>query len=248
MQLISISEATDRGALQWCAVRVALCLVFLLALPLQAEPLQGEAELGLVSISGNSDARSLNAKLDISRGAGQWQQQVKFSLLHHVSSGRTTAEKYTAELQFDRGMDERQSLYWVASYEDDRFSGFAYQATSGLGYGYQWLNSEHQELKVEIGAGYRVNAPLSADKLHNITLRVAERYRRDLSETAELKQYLSVENGGGNTIVKWGVSLRSSLVGALALKMGVDVKYSTEVPPGIDRSDTESYATLSYRF
>ena len=213
-----------------------------------AEPIKGEAELGLVNTSGNSETQTLNAKLNLTKETEQWAHKANLAALSNSSDDTTTAEKYSLALQSDRKLDERSFLYVIGTYEDDRFSGFDYQATFGLGYGYKIIDNDERTLTLEAGPGYRVNAVENGDDEKEVTLRLAETYVWQFSETAEFNQYLIVEGGDDNTISKFGASVKSALTGTLALRLGVDIKHTDKVPAGRDDTDTETYATVTYSF
>lgn len=213
-----------------------------------AEPIKGEAELGYVSTDGNSETQTLNAKLKLTKETEQWAHQANLAALSNSSDDSTTAEKYTAALQSDRKLDERSFLYVLGTYEDDRFSGFDYQATVGVGYGYKVIDNDERKLTLEAGPGYRINAVTGGDDEKEVTLRLAEIYEWKFSDTAQFDQYLIVETGGDNTITKVGASVKSALTGSLALKVGVDFKITDKVPAGRDDTDTETYATVTYSF
>jgi putative salt-induced outer membrane protein len=224
-----------------------------------AEPVKGEAELGFVNTNGNSETQTVNAKLKLTKDTEKWAHQANLAALSNSNSESTTAEKYTAAFQSDRKLDERSFLYGLATYEDDRFSGFKYQATVGAGYGYKVINNDERTLTLEIGPGYRVNSVddvvdanglviIPGDEESEVTLRLGEIYVWKFSETAEFNQYLTVEGGEDNTITNLGVSVKSALTGALALKLGIDMKMTDKVPSGRDDTDTETYATVTYSF
>ena len=136
----------------------------------------------------------------------------------------------------------------LGSYEDDRFSGFDYQASLGVGYGYKLIAEEGRELSVEIGTGYRVNALEDGGDEKGVTLRLGEKFSCKLSDTSDLEQYLTVEGGDENTISRFGLSVKAQLVSKLSLKVGTSIKYTEEVPDGNDHTDTETSATVVYSF
>ncbi|MGB5325493.1 MAG: DUF481 domain-containing protein [Pseudomonadales bacterium] len=231
-----------------------------------AEPIKGEAELGLVATSGNSTTENLNSKLKLTTATTNWQHEANLGALGSSNEDRdtgidkTTAEKYFVNYKADRKLDDRSYLYGLTTWEDDRFSGFEYQTTAGVGYGYKVIAEEDKTLAFEIGPGYRYNAIDTSPLLNEpdedeATLRLGEKYDWKFSESAELNQYLTVEGGEDNTISRFGVALKSALTGALALRVGIDVKH-TENPPikniatgeEFDDIDTETYATIGYSF
>ncbi len=235
-------------------VRVLMMLAILLSTQAFAEPLTGEAELGFVQTGGNTETTNINAKLGLVKEDRNWKYQANFAALGASSEDPdtgeedTTAEKYTADLKADRKLDERSFLYALSTYEDDRFSGFDYQATAGVGYGYKVIAEDDRTLTFEVGPGYRYNAVQNEEDEDEVTLRLAESFEWKFSETAGLKQYIISEGGEDNTITKAGIAVKSTLTGALALKVGIDAKYTDEVPAGNDHTDTETYANIVYKF
>lgn len=225
-----------------------LCVSFVTCAVSVAEPILGEAELGFVSTDGNSDTQTINAKLKLTTENQGWAHQANLTAFNNASGGATTAEKYTFAVQSDRKLDERSSLYMIATHEEDHFSGFDYQSTVGVGYGYKMIDDDERSLTLEAGPGYRMNAVTDGDKQNEITLRLAEIYSWKFSDTAELNQHLTIEGGDENTISNLGASIKSSLTGSLALKVGFDIKHTDKVPANRDDTDTETYATVTYSF
>lgn len=220
-----------------------------------AEPLTGEAELGYVQTTGNSETSNINAKLKLVKENEKWTHEANLSALgssnedQDTGEDETTAEKYRASIQSDRKLDDRSFLYALSTYEKDRFGAFDYEATAGVGYGYKVVAEEDMKLQFEIGPGYRFNAGKEGAKdQEEATLRLAEKFDWKFSETAELNQFVVAEGGDDNTITTAGISVKSALTGSLALKVGVNYKYTDEVPAGTDHADTETYANIAYNF
>ena len=117
----------------------------------------GTVGAGLVMTGGNTETETGNALFDVTRTIGAWSHNFTTSALWTSDSQRTTAEKYFLSLQSNRDLSERSYLFGYASYDDDRFSSFDYQATAALGYGYQVIDKEAMHLKLEAGPGYRIS-------------------------------------------------------------------------------------------
>lgn len=222
--------------------------------PTMAEPVTGQAELGFVATTGNTETQLLNAKVKLFMETEDWLHTGKLTAYNSSNTDQTTgqdlttAEKYNGEVKSDRNIDDRQYIYGLGSYDKDRFSGFDYQATLGVGYGYKVISSDVTKLTLEAGPGYRINAIKNGAKENELTLRLAEAYMLKFSDTAQFDQYLTIESGDYNTIAKLGVSVQSALSEALALKVGIDMKYTDKVLPGLDDTDTETYASVLYSF
>jgi len=226
----------------------------LAAIQVNAEPIKGEAELGLVVTTGNSATENLNTKLKLTKVSGEWLHEANLGALSSSNEDQatgedeTTAEKYFINYKADRTLDEHSYLYGVTTYEDDRFSGFEYQATAGVGYGYKVIAEEDKTLSVELGPGYRINSIEGASNENEVTLRVGEKFSWQFSDNAELNQYLTVEGGEDNTISNLGVGIKSMLNGTLSLRVGIDLKHTENPVVDKDDIDTETYATIGYSF
>lgn len=194
-----------------------------------AEPLKGEAELGFVNTSGNSETQIINTKLGLSDETESWLHKANFGFLRSEADDEITTEKYNLSLQSDRKLDERSFFFVIGNYEKDEFSGFDYQASAGVGYGYHAILFDEHKLSFEIGPGYRVNAVEDGDIEKETTIRLGEFFSWKFSGTAEFNQFITVEGGDENTITKAGLSIKSALTGTLSLKVGIDAKHTDEV-------------------
>ena len=70
-------------------------------------------------------------------------------------NGDKDAERYTAEVQADRKLNEKSYLFGVYRYDADKFGAYDPSQSVTVGYGRQLMKSEKHELKGEIGVGYR---------------------------------------------------------------------------------------------
>lgn len=225
-------------------------LLVILSLPLfvQAASTSYEIEFGLLSTSGNSEGQTVNSQLSFLSDTTDWIYKGGISTLSSSSNKDTSAEKYSLDLQADKKLLDEKSFYVLLNSEDDRFSGFEHQTSDGLGYGKQLIGTDSHTLRFEIGPGYRINAFESQSDEKELTLRIGENYQWQMSKTATLSQYLKIEGGNDNTISRFGLNIKSQLLGDLALNIGIDAKYTEEVPSGVEHSDTETYARIAYRF
>ena len=132
--------------------------------------------------------------------------------------------------------------------EDDRFSGFDNQTSIGLGYGQQIVETSEHDFRLEVGPGYRMNRFETQSNEKDWTLRVGEYYQWEMSEKATFSQYLNIESGDKNTISRLGVNIKSQLISRVALNVGMDAKYTEQVPLGKDHLDIETYARIAYEF
>ena len=205
-------------------------------------------EFGLLSTSGNSEGQTINSQLTFLKDTTKWTYKSTLATLSSSSNQETSAEKYSIDFQADKKLPEGKSLFILLVSEDDRFSGFDYQTSIGLGYGQQIVETSEHDLRLEVGPGYRVNAFKTQSNEKEWTLRVGEYYQWKMSETATFSQYLNIESGDKNTISRLGINIKSQLISRVSLNVGMDAKYTEQVPLGKDHLDTETYARIAYEF
>ncbi len=215
------------------------------------------AELGMVMTGGNSETQSTNGKISAARDTEQWTQTGSFEALGSSNTDpvtdvkTTTAEKYAAKLQADRKLDAENFLFGASSYDDDRFSGFDYQATVSAGYGRNIFKNDTHSLKAEIGPGMRffklspvagVHIPSDDEGI----VHMAANYIYHFNEHASFSQNVVIDAGEDVTISESVSALSAQISGKLAMKASVKFKNTSEVPAGIEKTDSETALTLVY--
>jgi putative salt-induced outer membrane protein len=220
-------------------------------------PWETSAELGYVNTSGNTNTETLIFKFDTAYEIEKWKHQAHFEALNTKADDAstpekdkvTTADKMLVTAQSDFKFTPRDYFYGLLSYEDDKFSGFEYQAKLSLGYGRKVLVLEKHKLDIEIGPGYRNfkvdNASSSEDEY---LARLAAKYKWLISDYSEFKQDLVADFGEDQTEWKSITALKSNINKTLAMKLSYTVKYLDVVPAGNDNYDRETAVTLVYTF
>ena len=159
----------------------------------------------------------------------------------------TNADKFYGSYQGDYKLTEPNALFGRVSYENDKFSGYAYQEDITFGYSRRLLDRPNMRLTGDVGAGERRSKLDDGTTQNEAIGRLALRYKWQISESALFKQGVSAELGS-NTILRSETSIQSTIVGNLAMKLAVNVKHQSEVPAGFKQTDTESSITLVYNF
>ena len=230
----------------------ALVLVTSNALSAEEEkksPWETSAELGYVNTSGNTNTETLVFKFDTAYEIEKWKHQAHLEVLNAKTDDVTTADRKLATAQSDFKFTPRDYFFGLVSYEDDRFSGFEYQAKLNLGYGRKVLVLERHKLDAEIGPGYRNfkvdNASSSEDEA---LLRLAAKYKWLISDYSEFKQDFTAEFGEDQDEWKSVTALKSNINKTLAMKLSYTVRYLDVVPVGNENYDRETSVTLVYTF
>lgn len=226
---------------------------------------------GLVMTSGNTETENGSAYVDLTRLAGDWTHRLNVAGLYTADGGRTTAEKYFLSLQANRSLTEKSYVFGFASYDDDRFGSFEYQATAAVGYGRQLIANDTMNLSVEAGPGYRISKPfnfalaangvdiyvdpvtnrktkLGTESENEVIARFSEMFDWRFSPSAKFIQQLNVETGSDNTVSRLMLALETTVVGNIALRVSYNLKYTDNVSAGTDHADTETAVSLAYSF
>lgn len=209
---------------------------------------KSSAELGYVATSGNTDTETLNAKAAASTERDVWRHSVEVTALNASDSGNTTARRFTLGGQSDYKLAAPSYLFVMASYEDDKFSGYDYRMTESIGYGRRVIDDSDLKLDLEIGPGARQSKPESGSSDNEGMIRAAGKLNWEVSETSKFAETLTIEAGEDATITKSVTSLTSQIEGNLSMKLSFTYKNTSEVPVGVDDTDTETAVTLVYSF
>ncbi len=208
----------------------------------------GEAELGIVTTSGNTNTRSVNARAKLRYLADPWRHELRAEGLRTSDGSTITAERYLVSGKSDYHFRPHDYLFGTVRYEDDRFSGYDYQFSEALGYGHRALDGPGLTLDLEIGAGGRHSREQGGRRRDVGIVRGGARLGWDISPTARFTEELLVESGSDNTYSESVSALKVKINGNFAMKLSLTVKNNSAVPPGIRHTDTLSAVTLAYDF
>ncbi|MBT8076823.1 MAG: DUF481 domain-containing protein, partial [Gammaproteobacteria bacterium] len=115
----------------------------------------GKGELGYVDTSGNTDSTALNLALEVLKNTEFWRFRAGATALITSKDGDKDNERYSAELQGDRKLNEKSYLFGVYRYDADKFGAYDPQQSITFGYGRELMKSDTHLLKGEIGVGYK---------------------------------------------------------------------------------------------
>lgn len=238
-----------------------LALVSLIALsaPAQAQ-WTGQAELGFLQSAGNTEATSANTKLDLTYETRRWKNNFALAALYSENAEFSTAERYEARHQVDYKITDRLSWFGALRGEQDRFSGFAYQATISTGVSYLFIDTADTKLDFSLGAGYkrskletlvkseagevldRIEGELETDAVGTL----GSNFEHSFTETTKVTNKLLAEFGGDNTAVANDLALQVSMSQSLALAVGFGIRYNSDPPPLSESTDTLTTINLVY--
>ena len=218
------------------------------------------SELGFVAARGNSESDSANAKIQIVREKNKWKYTLESSGLYGQSADITSAQHLDGRLQVDHAFSKRSYWFGAGRYEDDRFSGFDYQATLTTGLGRKFIDTEATKLTMQIGVGYRALRPelLIKDELGVIVARELGERDKDFvvngsinfayafNDQTKLLDSLLTESGEANTLTRNDLALEVKMIKSLALAVGVSVRHNSQPLADQKRTDTLTTVNLVY--
>jgi len=218
------------------------------------------AEAGVVVSRGNSESDSANARIDIVAERDVWRNNFGVAGLYGRSAEVTTATRWAARWQTDRKF--WRDAYWFTGlgYDDDRFSGFDYQATLTSGIGREFVNNERTKFKAQIGAGYRrlrtEILTLDDDGLvidreqgesdSDLVTNAAMEYEHSLTDNTKVLAKVTFESGSQNTLSRGDIALQVKMTRMLAISVGFNAINNSNPPPTLKQTDTLSTLNLVY--
>jgi len=209
---------------------------------------KGETELGILSTTGNTDTSTINFSTKLENERRQWKHTVVFNTLHSRNQENSTAERYVLIGKSNYKIDVTSYVFGRASYEDDRFSGFEYQATETLGYGHTVIQGPILKLNLEGGPGMRQSKTDNAASNNEAILYLSGNLKWDISKTSSFTEDLFTEIGEDITITKSVTGLKSQINGDLAMRVTFTAKHTSKVPALKKKVDTETAISLVYSF
>jgi putative salt-induced outer membrane protein len=218
-------------------------------------------QVGFAKTTGNTDTTTGNLLIHAAHTIGdKWKFLMGGDGHYGSTQGETTAQAWEVYAQANYNISSR--FFWFVStrYQDDRFSGFSYQATAATGAGYQVVKTDATQLSAQVGVGARRLRPeiLEKDAVGGIISRTpleastdavldaAANYEHAFNANSKVLASVTVESGRDNTQTKAGIALQVKVTQVLALAAGVQVTHNSQPPTGAVPTDTLSTLNLVY--
>jgi putative salt-induced outer membrane protein len=218
--------------------------------------------LGYTKTGGNTDNSAGNLLFHAAHVMGTWKLLLGVDGLYGSTRGETTAQAWSAYLQANYNITPH--FYWYAGgrYDDDRFSGFAYQASVKTGGGYKFVDTDATKLVAQVGFGYRRLRPeiLVKDDIGAVVSRSEQpeesdaildaglAYEHTFNKYTTLLAAATMQSGRKNTLTNLNVALQVKMSDRLSLSAGYKLIDNSTPPPGTGRRDTLTTLGLAYEF
>lgn len=182
-----------------------------------------------------------------------------------TTSYDTTANRYEAGASSAYKFSPRSYLIGALRYDHDDFASNRWQEVASIGFGYIVLKDTSNELSFEIGPGYKryqpqeytvfdtTSTPPTATTVYPATqdeaiARGTINYKRRITDTTSFEDTFLLEAGAKNKYYQNDAGLAVSISKALALKVGYQTRYNSDISPGGKHVDQLFTTNLMYNF
>lgn len=219
----------------------------------EVKPLSMDGEFGFISTTGNTETTSFKGKLAAHQELEMWSNDFVVEGLYKkddvAGESQTTAQKYFMSAQGNYKLENPDHrLFGFASYADDKFSSYDYQATLAVGWQQKLWDDPSSRFSYSIGPGYSFAKTSEGESENGLIVRGALDYQWKVSDNATFKQILSTEVGSNNTKSKSETSLSAKINDSLSLKVSLLMDHNTDVAEGKENLDTQTAVTVVYTF
>lgn len=209
----------------------------------------GKGQLGFAMASGNTETENLNASVDLKRESEKWITEYKLEALLASSDDVDTAERYALSGKTGYKLSDIDNVFYYSRYEQDKFSGYDYTMSAGIGWGHKFYDHETGKLLTELGLGYKVQAvDIDRSEVSGAMLFGKVDFMKKLTDTVVLENVLLVEATEDNTFAQNDLGVSFKVSDSLAVKLAHQIRYNTDTPVGIESTDTLVSANLVYDF
>ncbi len=227
---------------------------------------KASAELGLTLSTGNTKSKSLNGAVKGEVQKGDWTFKAGGSALFTRTTDttvsppvtKTTARKFTADGRTDWSISERQYLFVLATYLNDKLGGSEWEVTESAGYGFKVVNEEKVKLKLEAGPAGRHSEPARGtaqqEEKNDVAGRGALAFEWVMNQYATLNEDASLVAGEKKTGTPSGVvvesvsALKAKVSDKASMKATFTYRHQSEVDPSKKKDDTTTAVTFVYDF
>ena len=222
---------------------------FTLAQETEEKHWSGEGDLAYSRATGNTESETLLSKLKLVYAEGRWTHTGQLEAINTSEDDQRSAESYVLKEQSNFDISDTTYAFGGFRYEDNRFSGYEYQASVKAGLGKHLIDDGVAVFDIEGGVGYRRSEEQDTGETFNEAIAIAAaKYHRQLTETTRFESDLNVESGKDNTYAEFVMGVKVKINSRLALRVAYMVKHNTDVPDDTENTDTLTSVGLNYNF
>ncbi|MGO2321075.1 MAG: DUF481 domain-containing protein [Vibrio toranzoniae] len=221
-------------------------------------PLKTEVEFGYQSHNGNSESRSLNARLNGEYTSGRHRTSGEWKYYNLYKDGEEDKRQSTYSAQSDYKLSPKTYLYGSFKGVDSRYSAYFKDYTVSSGLGYQFSNTEEFILEVEIGPGFRYQEPnldeiddddiIFPDIVEEAIFRGNVNTSWQVLPNLQFKADVTVVSGHSNLNFDTELEAINDITDNIALKIAHSRQYHDKVPNGLSKEDSVLSVNLLFQF
>lgn len=224
----------------------SVCLLLLSFGASAAEPFVGEAEAGLITVSGNNESESYNAKAksvytqeaNVYSGFGRY--------LRTISGGVESARLWEAGVRYERQLSEYLGVFVGHKAESDIFNGYLQRDSTDAGLKYTLFKKEDMNWFVEAGYRYQTVLPTVGNTTHDNMGRLYTEFTKSLDKTLSFKywaEFLPNFTQSDAYLANTEASLNMMINSMFSLKLAYLLQYQNL--PAVNGKYTTSTTTMN---
>lgn len=212
---------------------------------------EATAELGGTMTTGNTDTSTVKAKIDVTHNLKDWKNNYYFDTLYSKDDDEKTASRWAIGAKGSYIFDDTSSLFLLAEYEQDEFSGYDSVGSLAAGYSRNFYKTDTVTFDGDIGPGVKFfdNEDGSSDEVGIVHLGLV--YENELSKTSTFTQILTSDvafEDDKSTLSRSETSITANIMDSLAMKLGFIIRHDNNPVDTKKSVDTETTITLLYKF
>lgn len=221
-------------------------------------PWDTQVEFGYQSHSGNTNSKSLNARLGLGYTSGPYRINGEWRYYQVYKDGKEDKRQSSYAAQTDYKLSPDTYFYGSFKGIDSRYSAYFKDYTLSSGLGYQFSNTKDLVFEVEAGPGYRYQEP-NQDKIgkKDIVLpdiveegifRAKINSAWQVFDALRLSAKLTAVMGDSNTSLESDINVINNITDDIALKLAHNRIYHNHVPEGLNKADSLFSVSLVFLF
>lgn len=209
-------------------------------------PFVGEAEAGMILITGNSDSQSFAGKAKMSYTQDK---NIYSAFGHYIKTEANSVESarnWDVGVRYDRELTDYLGVFVGQKMESDIFAGYLQRDSTDLGLKYYLIKKDDMNWSVEAGYRYSKTQPVTGPVLYDNFLRFYTEFNKSFDKTFSFRywlEYLPNLTDGKAYQLNTEASINAMLNSIFSLKLGYLVQYQNVPPSG--GKETTSTTTLN---
>lgn len=219
------------------------------AAPIEESRWRADAEFGYLATGGNTSTQTTHTRWRVQNDRPQWIHTFRAeATIARTEEDASTVAEYRASQRSAYKLTAVDYLFEKLRYERNVAQGFHYLWSEVVGYGRRVYGSEAATVYLEAGPGARQTWLLDETVQREALLVVSGEWNWNLTPTSTLNEFLVLEAGETNTYTNWTSALTVRINARFSGRFSYDVVHNSDVPEGIERTDTTTTVTLVFAF